>query len=208
MSDLREIPYPEHLYNMTEFRLLDEVSEKQMAAFDDEIQARHDDLLITTATRTGIARREKILGILPDPDDSLEARRTVVLFWWYNRMPYTRRFLEGKIKALCGEGNYTFNYDPISQELHVGVYAFLGWDVIDTVRSLLDKLVMLNVILDVKAIATEVLEQPVYLGAAEVRYMSVQTLSDNACELPLIDYRSYLGSHHWEAMYDMILKDM
>ena len=166
MSELRTIELPEHLQAMTEFRLLDEVSDRMMAEFDDELAARHDDLLIMTATEEGIKRRERILGIIPDPETPLESRRATVLFWWYNRLPYTKRILETKIKALCGEGNYTFDYDPIEQVLHVGIFITLGWDLIFVVKDLLDRLVMLNVVLDVRAVITDAIEAPVYVGAA------------------------------------------
>jgi len=178
MADLRTIEIPEHLENMVEFRMLDKVSDKMMAAYDDELEARHDDLLITTATETGIARREKILGILPDPNDSLEARRAVVLFWWYNRMPYTRRVLESKVAALCGKGNYTFDYDLGGKVLHVGIAASLGWDVVNIVSSLLDRLVMLDVILDVKAVTVEVVENTSYYAVAQRSYIKDAVITD------------------------------
>lgn len=198
MAMLRDIPIPEHLSRMTEFGLLDEVSDSMISDYEKELQARHDDLLITTATEEGIARRERILGILPDPDDSLEVRRSTVLFWWYNRMPYTRRVLESKVAALCGKGNYTFDYDPVEETIHVGISASLGWDVIDIVRSLLDRLVMLNVILDVKAIAVEVIDTTIYLGAVEQRYQSVEMIPDNADVMTQVDDTLYIGIHHWE----------
>lgn len=167
MADLRKIEIPEHLYEMREFRMLDETSDKMMGKYEDEMQKRHDDILITTATETGIARREKILGILPDPNDSLEARRAVVLFWWYNRMPYTRRVLEGKIAALCGKDNYTFDYDMDNKVLHVGIAAELGRDVVNVISALLDRLVMLDWILDVKAVTVEPMTVTFYYGTAQ-----------------------------------------
>lgn len=179
MADLRTIEIPEHLENMVEFRMLDKVSDKMMAAYEDEVQARHDDMLITTATEIGIARREKILGILPDPEDSLEARRAAVLFWWYNRMPYTRRVLEGKIAALCGAGNYTFEFDADEKILHVGVMASLGWNVVHVVEKLLDRLVMLDWILDTRAVTVETIETTVYIGAARRPYVVDAPIYDN-----------------------------
>ena len=178
MADLRKIETPEHLYNMTEFKLLDEVTDKMMSDYDDELAARHDDLLITTATETGIARREKILGILPDPADSLEARRAVVLFWWYNRMPYTHRVLEGKVAALCGKDNYTFDYDLDEKVLHVGIAAELGGDVINIVSTLLDRLVMLDIILDVKAVTVEAMPVKFYCGVAQRTVVNCPVITD------------------------------
>jgi hypothetical protein len=180
MAELRTIELPEHLANMTEFRLLDEVSEKQISDFEDELEARHNDFLITTATATGIARREKILKLVVDPTEELEARRARVLFWWYNRMPYTRKVIEGRIAALCGAGNYTFEYDVENEILHVGVTLSLGWPVVDMVRSLLDELVMLNVILDVRGTEIDDITTGVYVGAAVSEYTNCAPLYDNA----------------------------
>jgi hypothetical protein len=180
MAELRTIELPEHLANMTEFRLLDEVSEKQISDFEDELEARHNDFLITTATVTGIARREKILKLVVDPTEDLEARRARVLFWWYNRMPYTRKVIEGRIAALCGAGNYTFEYDVENEILHVGVTLSLGWPVVDMVRSLLDELVMLNVILDVRGTEIDDITTSIYVGAAVSEYTNCAPLYDNA----------------------------
>lgn len=164
MADLRTINMPEHLMAMTEFRLLDEAVDDLMSDIDDEIEALHNDLLITTATERGIARREKILGLRPDPSDSLEVRRARVLFWWYNRMPYTRKVIESRIKALCGDGNYTMEVDSDNEILHVGIQLDLGWNVINTVKDLLDDLVMLNFILDVRGVALETITAGFYVG--------------------------------------------
>lgn len=179
MAELRTIELPEHLANMTEFRLLDEVSDKQMSDFDDELQARHDDFLITTATATGIARREKILKLVVDPTEDLEARRARVLFWWYNRMPYTRKVVESRIAALCGVGNYTFEYDVENEVLHVGVTQSLGWNVINMVRKLLDELVMLNVILEVRGVTVDEVDTDVYVGAVSHSIVYDAPLFDN-----------------------------
>ena len=119
-------------------------------------------------------------------------------------MPYTRRVLESKVAALCGTGNYTFEYDSAEETLHVGVTAFLGWDVVETVRALLDKLVMLNVILDVKAIAFEVISAPVYLGTAEANIMRGGMIPDNAEDVPVITSSIFSGSCHRERRTEII----
>ena len=183
MADLRNIPIPEHLSEMIEFQLLDEVSEKQMSDFYDEMYARADDILVMTATETGIARREKILRLLPDPSDPLEARRATVMFWWYNKMPYTRRVLERKIATICGDGNYTFDYDVVNEVLHVGIGVNLGWDVVDAVYNLLDELVMLHVILDVHATSIEAIDVTINGGSAEMSYIKEPTISDGIEEV-------------------------
>ena len=50
---------------------------------------------IATADANGIARYEKILGIYPSPEDTLESRRSRVQVQRTNLIPYTLRSLIG-----------------------------------------------------------------------------------------------------------------
>ena len=63
-----------------------------------------------------------------------------------------------------------------------------------TVQRLLDRLVMLNVILDVRAIAGEQLNCARYLGAAERVYARTDTLNDNASDIPVRKQGIWLGA--------------
>ena len=178
MAELRKIEMPQHLNDMVEFQLLQQVADPLFEAIDDELQGIHDDILVTTATKKGIERREKILGIMADPEEDLESRRARVLFWWYNRMPYSRKVLEQKVQNLCGN-NYTFEYDVENEVLHVGISYSLGWNVINSVYSLLDQLVMLNVVLDVHATAVDDINTRTYVGAAVRTYINNPPIYDN-----------------------------
>lgn len=80
---------------------------------------------ITTADEYGIARFEKILGVLPSRGDSLEVRRARVLSRWFVELPYTWRMLMKKLVMICGEGNFEV-YIPrlgeygFSLNIHIG----------------------------------------------------------------------------------------
>lgn len=58
---------------------------------------------IHTADEWGIKRFEKLLGILPDPDSDLEARRSIVLSKWLSKLPYTYRMLLKQLEIICGD---------------------------------------------------------------------------------------------------------
>lgn len=62
---------------------------------------------ISTADEYGIARYEKILGILPFAEDTLESRRARVQSRWFITIPYTMKSLLAKLIALCGENHFT-----------------------------------------------------------------------------------------------------
>lgn len=58
---------------------------------------------IDLADEYGIKRFEKLLGILPDADSDLEARRSVVKAKWLSKLPYTYRMLLKQLEIICGE---------------------------------------------------------------------------------------------------------
>ncbi len=61
---------------------------------------------IATADEYGISRFEKILGIYPLKEDSLESRRIRVQSKWFTTLPYTWRVLLKKLSMLCGEQGF------------------------------------------------------------------------------------------------------
>lgn len=61
---------------------------------------------ISTADDYGISRYEKMLGIYPTSDDTLESRRSRVQSKWFNVLPYTWRVLLQKLKVLCGDTDF------------------------------------------------------------------------------------------------------
>lgn len=62
-----------------------------------------DSSFIDRADEYGIKRFEKLLGILPDADSDLEARRSVVKAKWLSKLPYTYRMLLKQLEIICGE---------------------------------------------------------------------------------------------------------
>lgn len=62
---------------------------------------------ISTADTYGISRFEKLLGILPYEEDTIESRRARVQSRWFQALPYTYRVLLEKLKLFCGDRNFT-----------------------------------------------------------------------------------------------------
>lgn len=62
---------------------------------------------ISTADIYGISRFEKLLGILPYEEDTIESRRARVQSRWFQSLPYTYRVLIEKLKLFCGDRNFT-----------------------------------------------------------------------------------------------------
>lgn len=64
-------------------------------------------LFIATADEYGISRYEKMLGIYPSDEDTLESRRSRVQSKWFNMIPYTMKVLLQKLTVLCGSADFT-----------------------------------------------------------------------------------------------------
>ena len=64
---------------------------------------------IDTADEYGISRFENMLKIFPNPDETLEVRRTKVKVQWMNSALYTKRGIESLLLSICGEDGYKLN---------------------------------------------------------------------------------------------------
>ena len=84
---------------------------------------------IETADENGIERFEKLLGLLPYEDDSLEARRARVFTNWFSALPYTLKMLIKKLTVLCGGDDFTvtkkFDKYTITVNTHLRLHSQL-----------------------------------------------------------------------------------
>ncbi len=79
---------------------------------------------IATADEYGIARLEKLLGILPAEEDDLESRRMKVQARWVNKIPYTVRVLAEKLETLSKGTDFTIEADfrqAYKMSVHMGL---------------------------------------------------------------------------------------
>lgn len=84
---------------------------------------------ISTADEYGISRFEKMLGISPLPEDSLENRRRRVQTQWLNNVPCTMKGLIKKLIVLCGDADFTITEKFINYLIEIEVKrqgAFFG----------------------------------------------------------------------------------
>lgn len=105
---------------------------------------------ISTADEYGIARFERILGILPSVEDTLENRRARVQNRWFNIAPYTIRVLVKKLTELLGgDHNFSIWADfANTYELILTVYSTNDSQV-DEIKFLLDTTVPMNIVTDI-----------------------------------------------------------
>lgn len=144
MAELRTIAIPPHLEAMPEFSEVDRVSDIQMLKLEQAIEDLEADILIQTSTETGIARREKILGITPLDTQSLQLRRDNVMLAWFDVYPYTALDLQRRLDLLCGEDTTEFTIDTDAQEMEVGIL-YISKERMRAVEEMLERIVPLMI---------------------------------------------------------------
>lgn len=120
MSRLAEY-WIDQIKETEEFKMLDKIEEIELDKLENAIQDLIDDQFIESATLKGIERREKILGLTPYYDDTLESRRFRILSQWNSSLPYTQKALLNLLERLCGEDGYKFEIDFGNYSLKVGL---------------------------------------------------------------------------------------
>lgn len=110
----------------------------------EDAEALFANQFIQTATEDGIARYEKILGIIPKGTHTLDERRFNVLARMNEQLPYTLESLHNMLSSLCGDDGYTLSLDSNAYALSVKL-ALSNESNIQAVMELLNKIVPANI---------------------------------------------------------------
>lgn len=97
---------PEVLKDVQEMRAIMETETPEVQALWQACEDCMNDQFITEATENGVARREKMLKIIPPATDTLNDRKLRLLSRYNENIPYTRKMLMGMLDSLCGPDGY------------------------------------------------------------------------------------------------------
>lgn len=104
--------WPEYLQRIREFQALAAAVGPEIEMLRAAIQQHLDDQFIETASAPAIERRERTLGIQPDPTiETLAFRRTRLLNRFQTKPPFTIRYLQQQLDLLAGPGRAVANVD-------------------------------------------------------------------------------------------------
>lgn len=128
------------------------------------LESRHNQLVrnryISTCNEDGIARYEKILGITPKRDDTLEDRIFRCRMKWNASLPYNYAFLERKLKELCGR-EYSLSLDFSRQTLTVKI-GIAQKNQYDEVVRMLEEVVPCNLALNTELLYNRYMDFKLY----------------------------------------------
>lgn len=141
-----------------------------MSAEDPELQLLCDtsekiknNNYITTCDSDGAARYEDMLDIVPNPYDTIEARRSRILSRWNDEIPYTKATLKMKLDTLCGQGNYTLAIDNEAYAIDITTHLPLSSQV-EELERMLDIMIPANMVISTHNILLEEAEDEYYMA--------------------------------------------
>ena len=123
MSNLLE-QLPPFYCGIREFREMSKVVTPEYEKVDAAFQQIEDDLFILTSSEEAVIRREKMFGIVADPqNEDLQFRRLRLLTRKQSNPPYTLEYLKKILTSMVGENNHSVFEDIQNFELEVSVQA-------------------------------------------------------------------------------------
>ena len=153
------------LRQIGEFKEIAKAEEPELRYLLTAVDRTIDGMFIEKADEYGISRFEKILGIIPEKDDTLSVRRSNILVKWNNREVYTRKSLHELLTAYCGEGNFTVieRYNEYTLEI---IAKFPVKGSLDIVRDILGEIIPCNLVLVLRDELEGIGTPNLYVGGA------------------------------------------
>lgn len=84
---------PSFMAELLEFERLMDAEQIIWSQAEEEVKNLHSDFSLFTLREYGAVRWEKILGLVPGKEDSLEMRKNRILLAYLSKLPYTYRAL-------------------------------------------------------------------------------------------------------------------
>lgn len=135
--------YPEFLAEYEELKALGQAIEFELDEFHKQIESVHHNLMASTADEDGLKRFEKIYGLYPTDDATIEDRRLAILAKMTAKMPYTKRALATLLDSLVGEDGYTLRIETAEYMVYVAV-ELKRMNQINAISDLLRKVIPAN----------------------------------------------------------------
>lgn len=148
IREVRLVPYlPPPIAEFKEISTTLEAEEPEFAlvwkAADQVLQNE----FIETADEYGLSRFEKMLGVLPSIEDTLESRRARVRARWFAALPFTVKSLAAKLASICGENGFSIVKGFGSYQITIKTGLKLFGEV-EEVERLLDAMVPCNMVVN------------------------------------------------------------
>lgn len=103
---------PEYYRLIVDFNQLSSTETVELNQLQGAVDQLFNDQYVLTASSAAIRRRELMLGIQADPDESLQFRCLRILNRYQTKPPFTIRYLQQQLDRLVGSGMTLVSVDP------------------------------------------------------------------------------------------------
>lgn len=165
------------LRKIREFQELAKTEDLEFLRLYGETDRALKNLFIETADEYGVKRLEKIAGIYPEAEDTLEQRKARLYVYWNDKEPYTEGELRQRLESLCGAGNYKIISDYKNYLIHI-ITNVGGYGIFDEITRMLDYFLPANLVLDLKNVLRREGSAGIYYGVGGVTAMSYTVTND------------------------------
>lgn len=172
------------LRRVKEFQEIAKVEDIEFLRLYGETQRALNNFFIEYADEYGISRLEKVCGIYPDINDTLESRRARLYVYWNDKNPYTEIELITRLENICGKGNVELISDYPNYFLQIITHVS-GYGIFDEVARLLEYFLPANLILDLQNLIHEEGSTGIYYGVGAATALSYTVTNDVKADYPL-----------------------
>lgn len=137
---------PEMLRDFAELQALMTSQQLEFEQLWDAIDVLLEDQFVQTAGAVGLARWEKILGMIPKGTDTLETRRFRILAQLNERLPYTLPNFRNMLDNLCGPGNTKVEVSEERNILRISIGETV-WTKLSEIKALTERITPANLYL-------------------------------------------------------------
>lgn len=151
---------PDFLQEIREFKEIFKAEDVEIEKLLSAVDSLTKEVIVNTAESYGLEKYEKIYGIT-DIAETIEGRRTNILFKMNNKVPYTLQWLISTLNVAIGEDNYNINLDYDNYKLTINVLAIYK-NIAQDLEKSLRKEIPANLVLKVNLFQTEEMQK--YFG--------------------------------------------
>jgi len=113
--------FPPHIKNIEEFEEISKAYDAVINSLWTDMGVVFDNNFFDTMDADECSRREQMLGIVPNPLDTLNDRRRRIKGYSASNLPYTEKKMHDVLSAMCGQEGYELVIDKSAKTLFVGI---------------------------------------------------------------------------------------
>lgn len=151
MSDIStSIKYylPDIIHQIREYQEIEKKYDHNIVTAISQLNRIEQNRFLDGLDEYGCERNEQILGIIPDPSDTLEDRRRRIRGYYTSNKPYTVKKLREVLGVMCGENGYILTVDTENYIVKVAI-KLESRRLVDNADELVRRMIPANLIVDV-----------------------------------------------------------